>query len=100
MTALLYIIALLWVVAGTSLIVFTERTRDIFKNIFLTEKVKRFSFLPFILGIVLIIGAFCNREVFRPTFILYFRIIGYIKRGIFLYGAFTTNQSHYGMVVL
>ena len=70
MTVLLYVIALLWIVAGTSLIVFTEKTRDIFKKMFLTEKVKRLSFLPFIFGVVLIIGAFFNRDIFWLIFIL------------------------------
>ena len=70
MTALLYIIALLWIVAGTSLIVFTEKTRDLFKKMFLTEKVKRLSFLPFIFGVILIIGAFFNRDIFWLIFIL------------------------------
>ena len=70
MTALLYVIALVWVVTGTFLIVFTEKTRDIFKRMFLTEKVKRLSFLPFVFGVVLIIGAFCNRDIFWLAFIL------------------------------
>ena len=70
MTAILYVIALVWVVAGTSLIVFTDKTRDMFKKVFLTENVKRLSFLPFILGVVLIIGAFSNRDIFWFAFIL------------------------------
>ena len=70
MTILLYVIALLWIVTGTSLIVFTEKTRDVFKKMFFTEKIKRLSFLPFIFGVVLIIGAFFNRDIFWLIFIL------------------------------
>ena len=70
MTVLLYVIALLWIVAGTFLIVFTEKTRDVFRKMFFTEKIRRLSFLPLFFGVVLIIGAFCNRDIFWLTFIL------------------------------
>lgn len=70
MTIVLYVVALLWIVAGTSLIVFTEKTRDVFKKMFFTEKIKHLSFLPFILGVILIIGAFFNRDIFWLIFIL------------------------------
>ena len=70
MKALLYVIALLWIGAGTFVIVFTERTREVMKTMFLTEKVKRLSVLPFVFGVVLIIGAFFNRDLFWFAFIL------------------------------
>jgi hypothetical protein len=70
MKALLYVIALVWIAAGTFLIVFTERSREVLKSIFFIEKVKRLSVLPFIFGIVLIIGAFCNKDLFWFAFIL------------------------------
>ena len=43
-----------------------------------------------------------NRGFFQQRHILagfYFRIAGYIKRGLFLYGASTTDQGPNGMVV-
>ena len=43
-----------------------------------------------------------NRGFLQQRYILaglYFRIIGYIKRGLFLYGASTTDQGPNGMVV-
>lgn len=43
-----------------------------------------------------------NRGFFQQRHILadlYFRIVGYIKRDLFLYGASTTDQGPNGMVV-
>ncbi|MBW1781056.1 MAG: hypothetical protein JRL30_09985 [Deltaproteobacteria bacterium] len=70
MKALLYIIALLWIASGTLVIVFTEKSREVFKKLFLTEKVKYLSILPFVFGVILIIGAFYNRDIFWFAFIL------------------------------
>lgn len=70
MKILLYVVALLWIISGTLLIVFTEKTRAILKKMFLTEKVKWLATFPLIFGVVLIIGAFLNREIFWLAFIL------------------------------
>ena len=84
MKALLYIIALLWIVSGTSLIVFTEKTREVFKKILPTEKVKWLSVLPFIFGVILIIGAFFNRDIFWLAFVLGLLAT---SKGVYLYMA-------------
>ena len=70
MKVLLYIVALLWIVSGTFLIVFTEKTREIFKRMFLIENIKLLSILPFIFGAILIIGAFFNKDIFWLAFVL------------------------------
>ena len=84
MKALLYIIALWWIVSGTFLIVFTEKTREVFKKMFPAEKVKWLSVVPFIVGVVLIIGAFFNRGIFWLALVL--GILGILK-GVYLYMA-------------
>jgi len=70
MNVILYIIAILWIASGTFLIVFTEKTRDTLKNVFLTERVKLLSLLPFVFGVFLVIGAFTSSELFWFVFIL------------------------------
>jgi hypothetical protein len=70
MKVLLYTIALLWIASGTFVIVFTERARDLFKKVFFTEKVRRLSPLPFVFGLILIVGSFCYREIFWFALIL------------------------------
>ncbi|MCF8144008.1 MAG: hypothetical protein K9N21_08825 [Deltaproteobacteria bacterium] len=84
MKVLLYIIALLWIASGTFVVVFTQKARDFFKRIFLTEKVKRLSVLPFALGIALIAGAFWYTEIFWFAFIL--GLLG-ISKGVYFYMA-------------
>jgi hypothetical protein len=70
MKAILYIIAILWIASGTFLIVFTEKTRDALKSVFLTERVRILSVLPLVFGVLLVIGAFTNSELFWFVFIL------------------------------
>jgi hypothetical protein len=82
MKAILYIIAVLWIASGTFLIVFTEKTRDTLKSVFLTERVKILSVLPFIFGAILVIGAFTNSELFWFVFIL--GILG-LAKGAYLF---------------
>jgi hypothetical protein len=65
-------------------IVFTERAKEVFKKVFYTEKVRRLSFLPFLFGLVLITGAFYQREVFWFTLILGLLAI---SKGVYLYMA-------------
>lgn len=84
MKVLLYVIALLWIASGTFAVVFTEKAREVFKRIFLTEKVKLLSALPFVFGVVLIIGAFWNKEIF--WFVLILGLLA-ISKGVYLYTA-------------
>jgi len=70
MSIALYIIAILWIVIGVFIILYTERTMKILKKLFFIEKVRLLSILPIIFGIVLVIGAFVCTQVFFLSFIL------------------------------
>lgn len=70
MSIALYIIAILWIVIGVFIILYTERTMKILRKLFFIEKVRLLSILPIIFGIVLIIGAFVCTQVFFLSFIL------------------------------
>ncbi len=70
MKIVLYIIAILWVISGTFLIIYTEQTRSFLKKLFLTDKIKLLSFLPFVVGLVLVVGAFFNKGMFWLVFII------------------------------
>lgn len=76
-TLILYIIAIVWIGLGTFLIVFTDRTREALARVFLTERIKRLSLLPFVFGGVLIIGAFVSSDPFWFVFLL--GILGVVK---------------------
>lgn len=82
MKIFLYIIALLWIASGTFVVVFTDKARDVFKRIFSTENVRRLSVLPFVFGLVLIIGTFYHKEAF--WFILILGLLA-ITKGVYLY---------------
>ncbi|RLB30162.1 MAG: hypothetical protein DRG66_00405 [Deltaproteobacteria bacterium] len=70
MNIALYIIAILWIVIGIFVILYTERTMKIFKKLFFIEKVRVLAILPIIFGIVLIIGAFVCTQIFFLSLIL------------------------------
>lgn len=84
MKGLLYIIALLWIAWGTFVVVFTEKSRELYKRLFLTRKMKHLAVVAVVFGVVLIIGAFLHRDIFWFAFIL--GLLG-ISKGIYLYMA-------------
>ena len=70
MNIALYIVAILWIVIGVFIILYTERTMKILKKLFFTEKVRALSIVPIIFGIVLVIGAFVCTQVFFLSLVL------------------------------
>jgi len=66
----LYIVAILWIAIGVFILLYTEKTMNIFKKLFHTEKVRVLSILPILFGIVLIIGAFVCTQVFFLSLVL------------------------------
>ena len=70
MTALLYIISVIWIAAGVFLIIYTERYREFSKKMFPTDKLKVWAVVPLFFGVVLVLGAFFEKEVFWLAFIL------------------------------
>ena len=70
MNIALYVVAILWIIIGVFILLYTERTMTIFKKLFLTEKVKVLSILPIIFGMVLVIGAFVCTQVFFLSLVL------------------------------
>ena len=70
MNIALHIIAILWIVIGVFILLYTERTMKILKKLFLTERVRALSIVPIIFGIVLVIGAFVCTQVFFLSLVL------------------------------
>ena len=64
MNIALYIVAILWIIIGVFILLYTERTMKIFKKVFPTKKVRVLSIFPIIFGIVLVIGAVCTQVFF------------------------------------
>jgi len=70
MNIALYIVAILWIVIGVFIILYTERTMKILRKLFFIEKVRLLSIVPIIFGIVLVIGAFVCTQVFFLSLVL------------------------------
>jgi amino acid transporter len=70
MTIVLYIIAILWIVVGTFIVIYTEGTREFYKKLFLRDNVKWMAVLPFIFGVILVVGAFYCERLFWLAIIL------------------------------
>jgi len=70
MNIALYIVAILWIIIGVFILLYTERTMKIFKKVFPTKRVRVLSIFPIIFGIVLVIGAFVCTQVFFLSLIL------------------------------
>ena len=51
MSIALYIVAILWVVIGVLILLYTERTMKILKKLFFAEKVRALSIVPIFLGL-------------------------------------------------
>ena len=66
----LYVISVLWIAGGTFLILYTEGTRKFLKQIFLRNSVRWMAIFPFVLGLILVVGAFYYREMFWLAFVL------------------------------
>jgi len=84
LTTLIYILSLTWVGMGTYLIIYTKSSRKSLEKIFFTGHTKILSALPFIFGIILIIGAFYHKEIFWILFIL--GLLGLLKGLYFFFG--------------
>ena len=52
------------------MILYTERTKEVSKDLFATDKLKAWAVLPLFLGVVLVIGAFFQKGVSWIAFIL------------------------------
>ena len=81
MNILLYILAILWIVMGTFLVLYTEATQEVLKKLFFTDHFRWVAALPLIFGIILVVGAFFHKEMFWLIFVL--GVLG-ILEGLFL----------------
>jgi uncharacterized membrane protein HdeD (DUF308 family) len=89
MYVLVNIIGICMVVSGIFLLIFTERTRELYRKAFLVENLKKLSFVPLVFGIILIAGAFSGECFLWLPFIL--GLAG-IAKGIYFFVT-STDQA-------
>lgn len=81
MNIVLYVLAILWIVIGTFLVLYTKSTQEVLKKLFFTDHFRWLAALPLIFGILLVVGAFSHKEMFWLVFVL--GVLGILK-GVFL----------------
>ena len=81
MTVLLYIISIIWVAVGVFLVLYTERTKEVSKKLFPTDKLKGWAVVPLLFGVGLVLGAFFQRRMFWLALILGFLAL---SKGVYL----------------
>jgi len=67
---ILYFVSIMWIVSGTSLIIYTDQTRRLLKKLFYVENLKIFSLIGIVLGLFLIIGGCFSRDIFWLSLVL------------------------------
>ncbi len=72
MKIVMYVISVLWIVAGASLVIYTERAKEFLPKNYSSAKVKSLALIPFAIGVILVIGAFSSTKVFWLALILGF----------------------------
>ena len=72
------------IAAGVFLIIYTERYREFSKKMFPTDKLKAWAVVPLFFGVVLVVGAFFEKEVFGLALIL--GLIALLKGGYLIVG--------------
>ena len=76
-----YAVSVLWLAAGTLLILYTEGTRAFLKRMFLRDSVRWMAVFPLLLGLFLVVGAFFYQEMFWLALVL--GILAIVK-GVYL----------------
>ena len=83
MLIVLVLLAILWIIAGVLLFIFTEASREVMKNVFKQKNLKTFSILPLAIGLLLILGA---PRVSQTAAVLTLGLMGVAKGLFFMFG--------------
>jgi uncharacterized protein YjeT (DUF2065 family) len=84
MRAVLYLVSILWIVAGTCMVIYTGRTRAFFKKLVFTDNPKILAIVPAAFGLILVFGAFYVKNMFWLVFVLGLLCVA---KGVYLFTA-------------
>lgn len=70
MTFVLIVLSLVWIIAGTSLILDTEKTRGLFPGLVTGENIRPLAVVALILGVSLVFGSFASARHFWVPFLV------------------------------
>lgn len=82
---ILYFVSIVWIITGTSTIIYTDQTRKLlFKKALYLDNVTVLSLIGVILGVILIAGGFFARDVLWLALILGILAVG---KGVYFFKA-------------
>jgi len=67
---LLYVISILWIITGASIVIFTDQTRTLMQKCFQARHMKIPAVIAIIIGLTLIVGGIFQREILFLSLIL------------------------------
>jgi hypothetical protein len=70
MNIVLYVVSILWIAAGSFVVIDTRRARAFFGVVAHTKHTRVLAVIPCIIGLILIVGAFYYRSMFWLAFVL------------------------------
>jgi hypothetical protein len=79
--ALLYFIAIMWVITGAALVIFTDQTRTFLQKCFQARHMKIPAVIAIIIGLTLIFGGMFRRDILFLSIILGILAVG---KGLFI----------------
>ena len=89
--ALLYVISIMWIITGASLVIFTDQTRTLMQKYFQARHMKIPAVVAIIIGFTLIVGGIFQREILFLSLILGVLAVG---KGFFiLFGSESQIES-------
>jgi hypothetical protein len=89
--ALLYVISIMWIITGASLVIFTEQTRALMRKWFQARHMKIPAVVAIVIGLTLIVGGIFQREILFLSLILGVLAVG---KGFFiLFGSESQIES-------
>jgi hypothetical protein len=68
--AFLLILSLTWVVIDVMVILYTGQARNFFRRLYAKANIRLLAAIPFVIGLLVLVGAFSEAEMFRLLLIL------------------------------
>ncbi len=81
MRAFLLILSLIWVPIGVMVILYTGQARNFFRRLYAKANIRLLAAIPFVIGLLVLVGAFSEAEMFR--LLLFLGLLG-VAKGIYL----------------
>jgi len=66
----LYVISILWIGTGFSLVIYTEKSKEFLQKLYPSDIIRWIALIPLAVGLILVTGAFLYKNIFWLALIL------------------------------